>query len=283
MEFSKTLARQIIENNAQSEMDLFLPYNASTATKEEANEVERLIMSLYWSLNYYDRTMYGLPEFPTVKLGVIYYGNDIVARDPIGIMLLHSYPTGPENLWVSVAVRDDCRGQGLSSKMFKSLLDLIKEQYGPVPALYWASFPSNIHSIKLAKRLGFVHQPNVSTQDYVILKKKLSSKSESATKYNIRRKDKSDGVLYKGPCSLLVDKVKVYDNSGDIVLSGRVGDVPRHFSGSKFISSNINNSPMILDYLKKFQGHPNGLQLKVDDSEFKKQDSYNYLRINLSI
>lgn len=283
MEFSKTLARQIIESKAQSEMELFMPYNASTASKKEADEVERLIMALYWSLNYNDRKTYGFPEFPSVKLGVVYYVDGSAVKEPLGIMLLHNYPTCPDNLWVSVAVRDDCRGKGLSSKMFKSLLELIKEQHGIIPALYWAACPSNAHSINLAQRLGFTHQPNVSTQDYVILKKDTKQKNESATKYNIRRKDKKDGVLYKGPCSLLVEKVKVYDNSGDIVLSGRIGDFPKHFSGAKFISSNINNSPMLLNYLNKFKGHPNGLQLKVNNSEFKKQDSYNYLRITLSI
>lgn len=124
----------------------------------------------------------------------------------------------------------------------------------------------------------------MTNSSMVFFKKVLASSNESAaTKDNIRRKDKSDGILYSGPASFIVDRVTRYDNSGDIVVYGRVGNYPEQFRGAKFISTNISSNPQVYKYLQSFVNQPNGAQIKRDSAEFKKQDKYNYLRINLNI
>ena len=273
-----SLARQIIEDNSKIEPKLAFTYVEGKSDAVDANDFERRMLEFYWSLSFEDRQLYGRPDFNTVRMGIIYTS----MGETCGVMLLHSFSITDNALWVSVAVSPDYRGTGLTSKMFKDFVALFKEHFKESNCLHWSASVENKASIKLAGKLGFRRIEAEKESSMVFFKKTLSA-NESATKDNIRRKDKSDGILYSGPASFIVDKVTRYDNSGDIVVYGRVGDYPEHFSGAKFISTNIASNPQIYKYLQSYVNQPNGAQVKRDVAEFKKQDKYNYLRVNLNI
>lgn len=279
---SGSLARKFLEENITLETVEFNRY------EKDFEYYTTLINLLYYSLDYYGQKYYGKPDFNTVEFGVVVLEKKNGLVRAVGASMSHRYKStvynwvGPQQCWFSISVHEDYRRDGLAKKLSKQLFSLLSKN--SIPTVYASVDVNNKASQALMKSLGLKHfKTEKFPSETLFFKKDLTVFEEyKPTKDNIRRFKKVDGTLYSGPLSILVDKVKSYDNSNDLVIYGRIGDYPIDFKGAKIISTNIAKTPQTQAYLREFSMHPNGLQLQVS-GELKKQDKYNYLRATLRI
>ena len=249
----------------------------------DKNSFENLMLNLYWNLSPLERAYYGRPDIDTVVCGEIKRETD--SGRPVGMMIIHDFSKkNPEDkeYWISVAVEKNYRGTGLTDALFKDICDFAKNR--GIFELNWCVDVNNSPSVSLAKRLGFDEVEQ--RRNFLCLRKTLAQKEKNEsfpTKDNIRRFDKDDGILYSGPAKIIVDKVKSYDNSNDLVINGRIGDYPEQFRGAKIISTNIKKTPLVFDALRKYQNQPAGIQLPLQNIKLKKQDKYNFLRATITL